>query len=239
MTILPKNIDEVAVKDFNISYRLIGQSIQAVEINLSRGASIFTEKGVLCWMREVRMDVSNNGLVAGVARRLGGSSFFLTTFEGVGAGAVVALAPNRLGPLEVLLLNDSDSILCEKRAFLAATAGVSFSTAFQKKISAGFFGGDGFVLQKLQGPGVVFLAGAGVLDSRELLPNDDILVDPGHVSFFEESVSYSVSAVAGFRNILWGGEGLFLAKLQGPGRVWLQGGGGFSERQATGPKASE
>lgn len=233
MIVLPKTLEKVIVRDFDISYRLMGQSIQAVEINLPLGGSIFTEKGALCWMRGAQMSVGNRGWVSGLFRKLSGSSFFLTSFEGANHDAIVALSPERLGPIEVVQLEKSDSIVCEKRAFLAATTGVALSTVFQKKISAGFFGGDGFVLQKAQGAGVVFLAGAGVLDCRELGPNEDLLVEPGHVSFFEESVSYSVSTLGSVKNVLFGGEGLFFAKLSGPGKVWLQGGGAVAEKVAT------
>lgn len=230
MIVLPKTLEEVIVQEFDISYRLMGQSIQAVEINLSLGGSIFAEKGALCWMRGAQMSVGNRGWVSGLFRKLSGSSFFLTSFEGVSHDAIVALSPERLGPVEVVQLGKSDSIICEKRAFLAATTGVTLSTVFQKKISAGLFGGDGFVLQKVQGAGIVFLAGAGAMDCRELGPNEDLLVEPGHVSFFEESVSYSVSTLGSVKNVLLGGEGLFFAKLSGPGKVWLQGGGAVAEK---------
>lgn len=225
MTILPHPTEGGYTKVDKISYRLIGQTIQAVEITLSEGARIFTERGVLCWMKGAKMTVENMGVVSGIVRRLSGSSFFLTTFEQDDGEAFVALAPERFGPIEVIRLEAHEAIVCEKRAFLAASEDVSFSTVFQKKFSAGLFGGDGFILQRVQGPGVVFLSGAGVLDSRELGRGEEILVEPGHVSFFDESVSYSISPLKGFRNILFAGEGLFFAQLTGPGRIWLQGGG--------------
>jgi uncharacterized protein (TIGR00266 family) len=225
MKILPKNKTVTPIDGFGLSYRFIGESVQSIELSVNPDTGFFSEKGAVCWMTGVKMKIANKGVFSGLARRLSGSSFFLTTFEGGAEGGTVGLTPRRMGPIEAVSLEANDSIICEKRAFLAATSDISLSTVFQKKISAGMLGGDGFVLQKITGAGVVFLSGAGVLDTRLLKAGEEMLVEPGHVSFFEDSVDYSISPVSGLRTMLWGGEGFFFAKLSGPGRIWLQGGG--------------
>jgi uncharacterized protein (TIGR00266 family) len=164
---------------------------------------------------------TGGGFFAGLARSFGGGSFFVTDFTANGPGHV-AFAPRFPGTIVPALLGPGQSLTCRKETFLVAEKTVTFETAWQRRIGAGFFGGDGFILQKVTGPGVVWLDLSGELVERDLAPGERLLVHAGHVGVFEPSVAFDIQMLRGFKNILFGGEGLFLASLTGPGHVWLQ-----------------
>ena len=147
--------------------------------------------------------------------------FFVTDFTASGAGHV-AFAPRFPGTIVPALLQPGQSLICRKETFLVAQKSVTLELAWQKRMGAGFFGGDGFILQKATGPGVVWLDLSGELVERDLAPGERLLVHAGHVGVFEPSVGFDIQMVKGFKNILFGGEGLFLATLTGPGHIWLQ-----------------
>ena len=170
----------------------------------------------------VTMDThTGGGFLAGLKRSFGGGSFFITDFTASGAGHV-AFAPRFPGTIVPALLQPGQSLICRKETFLVAQKSVTLELAWQKRMGAGFFGGDGFILQKVTGPGVVWLDLSGELVERDLAPGERLLVHAGHVGVFEPSVGFDIQMVKGFKNILFGGEGLFLATLTGPGHIWLQ-----------------
>jgi uncharacterized protein (TIGR00266 family) len=204
-------------------YEISGNIMQTVAIDLAPGETVYSQTNTMAWMNaEVTMNThTGGGLFAGLKRSFGGGSFFVTDFTANGQGHV-AFAPRFPGTIVPALLQPGQSLICRKETFLVAEKSVSFETAWQKRIGAGFFGGDGFLLQKVSGPGVVWLDLSGELVERDLAAGEQLLVHAGHVGVFEPSVSFDIQMVKGFSNILFGGEGLFLASLTGPGHIWLQ-----------------
>jgi uncharacterized protein (TIGR00266 family) len=204
-------------------YQINGNIMQTVAIDLSPGETVYSQTNTMCWMNDaVAMNThTGGGLFAGLKRSFGGGSFFITDFTAQGPGHV-AFAPRFPGTIVPALLPAGRSLICRKETFLVAEKSVTFEVAWQRRVGAGFFGGEGFILQKVSGPGVVWLDLSGELVERDLAPGERLLVHAGHVGVFEPSVSFDIQLVRGFKNILFGGEGLFLATLTGPGHVWLQ-----------------
>lgn len=164
---------------------------------------------------------TGGGLFAGIRRSLSGGSLFITEFTARSAGHI-AFAPRFPGTIIARKLASLESLICRKETFLCAEKSVSLEIAWQQRLGAGFFGGEGFILQKLTGPGTVWLDLSGELVERDLAPQERLLVHAGHVGIQEPSVQFDIQLIRGFRNVLFGGEGLFLATLTGPGHVWLQ-----------------
>jgi uncharacterized protein (AIM24 family) len=160
--------------------------------------------------------------MAGLGRKLAGESLFMTTYTCRDPEGTVVFTPEAPGKVLDFPLSPGQSLICQKDAFMCAETSVDLRMHFRKKLGAGLFGGEGFILQKVTGPGVVFLEIPGEVKEYTLAAGEDISVDPGHVALFEPTVSYDIVAVKGVANILFSGEGLFLAKLSGPGHVWLQ-----------------
>jgi uncharacterized protein (AIM24 family) len=146
----------------------------------------------------------------------------MTTYSAQGTGGVIVFTPEAPGKVILKELAAGESLICQKDAFMVAQTSVNLEISFQKKLGAGLFGGEGFILQKVTGPGAVFLEIPGDVRSYTLQPNETMQVDPGHIAMFEPSVSYDIQMVKGVANVLFSGEGLFLATLRGPGTIWLQ-----------------
>jgi uncharacterized protein (TIGR00266 family) len=204
-------------------YAISGNVMQTVAIDLAPGETVYSQTNTMAWMNDqVAMDThTGGGFLAGLARSFGGGSFFITDFTARGPGHV-AFAPRFPGTIIPALLEPGQSLICRKETFLVAEKSVALEIAWQRRIGAGFFGGGGFILQKVTGPGVVWLDLSGELVERDLGVGERLLVHAGHVGMFEPSVGFDIQMVSGFRNILFGGEGLFLATLTGPGHIWLQ-----------------
>jgi uncharacterized protein (TIGR00266 family) len=200
--------------------------MQTVAIDLAPGEAVYSQTNTMAWMNDqVEMNThTGGGFFAGLKRSFGGGSFFITDFTARGAGGAghVAFAPRFPGTIVATALEPGQSLICRKETFLVAQQSVSLELAWQKRLGAGFFGGDGFILQKVTGPGVVWLDLSGELIERDLGPGEKLLVQAGHVGMFEPSVGFDIQMISGFRNVLFGGEGLFLASLTGPGHIWLQ-----------------
>lgn len=160
--------------------------------------------------------------MAGLGRALSGESLFMTTYTCRSPKGMVVFTPEAPGKVLDFQLAPGQSLICQKDAFMCAENSVKLEMHFRKKLGAGFFGGEGFILQKVTGPGVVFLEIPGEVREYTLNAGEIMQVDPGHIALFEPTVSFDISMVKGLRNILFSGEGLFLAKLAGPGRIWLQ-----------------
>jgi uncharacterized protein (TIGR00266 family) len=204
-------------------YRLSGTVMQTVEIDLDPGESVYSQSNCMCWMNDaIEMNThTGGGFLAGLKRSFGGGTLFITEFAARGAGHV-AFAPRFPGTIQAIFLAAGQTLICRKETFLCAETSVTLDIAWQKKLGAGFFGGQGFILQKVSGPGTVWLDLSGEVVERDLRPGERLLVHAGHVGVMDTSIGFDIQIVPGFRNILFGGEGLFLATLTGPGHVLLQ-----------------
>jgi len=204
-------------------YKVSGATMQTVEIDLAPGETVFSQTSCMCWMNDlIDMDThTGGGILSGFMRSMGGGSFFITEFTSRGNGHV-AFAPRFPGTIMPIVLRSNQSLICRKETFLVAEKSVQLEIAWQQRFGAGLFGGDGFVLQKVTGPGTVFLDLSGEVVERDLAPGERLLVNAGHVGVMDPTVTFDIQMVKGFKNILFGGEGLFLATLTGPGHVALQ-----------------
>ncbi|MDD6070531.1 MAG: TIGR00266 family protein [Clostridiales bacterium] len=207
-----------------MQYEIVGKTVPAVEVTLNRGESMYTQSGGMVWQTEgIEMKTNTKGgLMKGLGRMLSGESLFMATYTAVTDGAKIAFGSTVPGDVIPVNLSGTPGIIAQKKAFLCAEEGVDVSIAFTKKISAGFFGGEGFILQDIKGDGYAFLEVDGDQVVKELAPGEVIKVDTGNVVAFDKTVSYEIETVKGLGNIFFGGEGLFLTKLTGPGRVVLQ-----------------
>ena len=219
-----------------IDYRILGDDLQAVVITLDPGEAVVAEAGAMMYMREgiemaTTLDASGQGggglfgkLLQGGKRLLTGESFFVTLFANHGrARTDVAFAsptPGKVVPLD--LAQWGGTVVAQKDSFLCAARGTDVSIAFTKKLGAGFFGGEGFILQRLQGDGLAFLHASGTLVTIDLAPDEVLRVDTGCLVAMQPSVDYDIRMVPGIKTALFGGEGLFFVHLTGPGRVILQ-----------------
>lgn len=207
-----------------MEYEIVGKTVPAVEVTLNRGESMYSQSGGMVWQTEgIEMKTNTKGgLMKGLGRMLSGESLFMATYASVKDGAKIAFGSTVPGDVIPVNLSGTPGIIVQKRAFLCAQEGVDVSVTLSKKFSAGLFGGEGFILQDISGSGYVFLEVDGDKVEKVLEPGEVIKVDTGNVVAFEKSVQYEIETVKGFSNIFFGGEGLFLTKLTGPGRVVLQ-----------------
>lgn len=209
-----------------IDYQIFGDDMQLVEVELDPGEGVRAEAGAMMYMDQgIEMQTTTGGgLFKGFKRMLTGESFFITTFlyNGHGKGRVAfgAPYPGKIVPLDISALGGQ--FYCQKDAFLCAARGIEINIAFTKRIGAGLFGGEGFILQRLEGDGLAFIHAGGTIVERQLQHGETLRVDTGCLAAFAPTVDYDIKFVGGFRNALFGGEGLFLATLTGPGLVYLQ-----------------
>ena len=204
-------------------YEITGTTMQTVAVDLTPGEVLYSQTNCMAWMSDnIQMNTNTGGGVfAGIKRSLSGGSLFITEFTAVGSGHI-AFAPRFPGTIVARQLAPHESLICRKETFLCAEKSVTLEIAWQQRIGAGFFGGEGFILQRVTGPGTVWLDLSGELVERDLAAGERLLVHAGHVGIQQPSVQFSIQMVRGFRNVLFGGEGLFLATLTGPGHIWLQ-----------------
>jgi uncharacterized protein (TIGR00266 family) len=207
-----------------MNYEIFGTTLQTLDITLGAGEAVFTESGGMAWMRG-SVDMSTDtrgGLLKGLARSLAGESLFLTTYSCSGGEGIITFTPEAPGSILPVQLGPNESRICQKDAFMVAEDSIALEVHFRRKLGSGLFGGEGFVLQKLTGPGTAWVEIAGEVREYMLKPGETMKVDPGHIAMYEPSVNYDITRVKGVKNIFFGGEGLFLATLTGPGRIWLQ-----------------
>ena len=204
-------------------YEVNGTVMQTVSIDLSQGEQVYSQTSNMAWMTEtIRMETNTGGgIFASIKRGLSGGGLFITTFTADRDGHI-AFAPRFPGTIMPVELKAGEQLICRKETFLCAEKSVSFDIAWQQRLGAGFFGGQGFILQRVTGPGTVWLDLSGEVVVRDLAVGERLLVHAGHIGIQSPTVSVDIQMVKGFSNLLFGGEGLFLATLQGPGRVWLQ-----------------
>ena len=205
-------------------YEIKGDSLPVVICDLIAGETIVSESGAMGWMSDnILMDTNmKGGLFGGIGRAFSGESIFLNTFTCNHGSGLIAFPSSFPGKIVARKLFPGETIICQKGAFLAGEASVKLETFFRKKLGAGFFGGEGFILQKIIGPGLVFLEFDGHVEEYTLDMGQKLKVDTGNVAMFDASVDFNVEMVKGFKNIFFGGEGLFLSTLRGPGKVYLQ-----------------
>jgi uncharacterized protein (TIGR00266 family) len=219
-----------------VDYEILGDDMQFVKIELDPGEAVVAEAGSMMYMEDgiyletIFGDGSTQqkglmGALMGAGKRLlTGESLFMTVFQNQGQGKrKVAFAAPYPGKIVAMHLAElGGEMICQKDSFLAAAKGVSLGIAFQKKLGTGLFGGEGFIMQRLQGDGWCFVHAGGTLEERNLAAGESLRVDTGCMVALQPSVSYDIQFVGGIKTALFGGEGLFLATLRGPGRVWLQ-----------------
>ena len=206
-----------------LNYQVFGDNMPAVSIRLNPGESIFTQSGGMAWMDNGISMTTNmqGGFMKGLGRMFSGESLFMATYTSAHPNQEIVIASTFPGHIIAIDIGYVP-IIAQKGAFLCAQPSVALSTFVTRSVGAGLFGGEGFILQRLTGAGIVFLEIDGSMVERTLAPGETIKVDTGNVAAFEESVRYQAEMVKGFKNILFGGEGLFLTTLTGPGKVWLQ-----------------
>ena len=208
-----------------MQYKIIGQTVPVVEMKLNKGETVFTQSGGMAYQTNgISMKTNaRGGIMKGIGRMFSGESMFLANYTAEEDGAIVAFASTVPGSVKAIDLSTMpDGLMMQKGAFLCAEDAVETSVAFSKKFSAGLFGGEGFILQKAAGNGNVFLEIDGDPIERELQSGEVLKVSTGNVVAFDSNVKYEVETVKGLGNIFLGGEGLFLTKLTGPGKVILQ-----------------
>jgi uncharacterized protein (TIGR00266 family) len=219
-----------------IDYKILGEEMQCVEIELDPNETAIAESGAFMMMDDgIQMqtifgDGSTQqkgvlGKLLGAGKRLlTGESLFMTAFTNIGQGkkkvSFASPYPGKVIPMDLMRLGGK--MICQKDAFLCAAKGVSVGIEFQRKLGTGLFGGEGFIMQKLEGDGLAFVHAGGHIIERDLQPGELLKVDTGCLVAFTPSVDYDIQFVGGIKNTFFGGEGLFFATLRGPGRVWIQ-----------------
>lgn len=208
-----------------MQYKIIGNTMPAVEVYFDEpGEAMYTQSGGMAWMSEGILMDSNmkGGFGKSIGRMFSGESLFMATYKAERAGSMIAFASTVAGEIFPFDVGESSGLICQKGAFLCAQETVELNVAFTRKLSAGMFGGEGLILQDVSGTGMVFLEIDGNKVEKTLSSGEVIKVDTGNVVAFERSVQYEIEKVKGLKNIFLGGEGLFLTKLTGPGKVILQ-----------------
>jgi len=225
------------MRSHEVDYRIHGDDMQFVEVELDPGESAVAEAGSMMYMTgAIQMETvfgdgsqqGNRGvldaLVGAGKRLLTGESLFMTVFTNGGQGkhqvSFAAPYPGKILPMDLDTLGGE--LICQKDAFLCAAKGVSVGIAFQRRIGVGLFGGEGFIMQRLQGDGMAFVHAGGTVHALELAAGQTLRVDTGCLVALQPTVDYDIQMVRGIKSALFGGEGLFFATLTGPGRVWLQ-----------------
>ncbi len=209
-----------------IEYTIIGDDLQLVEIQLDPGEGVRAEVGAMTYMEDgIQMQTgTGGGLFKGLKRMVTGESFFITSFLNTSQSksrvAFAAPYPGKVIPVN--LIDFGGKFLCQKDAFLCAAQGIEIEVAFTKKLGAGVFGGEGFILERLEGDGLAFVHAGGTVIEKNLQPDQTLRVDTGCLVAFSTTIDYDIQFVGGFKNALFGGEGIFLARLAGPGKVYLQ-----------------
>ena len=204
-------------------YEIKGGSFPVVICTLENGEKMITEKGSMVWMSpNMQMETRGGGLGKMFSKAFSGESMFQNHYTARGGAGLIAFTSSFPGQIKVLTIEPGREMIVQKSAFLASEAGVNLSIHFQKRLGAGLFGGEGFIMQKLSGNGTAFVEIDGDLIEYELKPGQKLVVDTGNVAGFEPSVQMDIQTVPGAKNMLFGGEGIFNTVLTGPGRVWLQ-----------------
>ncbi len=206
-----------------MQYKITGEPMPVVICDLSAGESMITEKGSMVWMNpNMEMQTSAGGIGKAFGRMFSGESMFQNIYTAQGGPGMIAFASSFPGAIRAVEITPDRPVIAQKSAFLAAEEGVELSVFFQKKVGAGFFGGEGFIMQKLSGHGMVFLEIDGSAVEYDLGPGQQMIVDTGNLAMIDATCSIDIKSVKGVKNALFGGEGLFNTVVTGPGHIVLQ-----------------
>jgi len=207
-----------------MQYRIEGTPLPVVICSLENGEQMITERGSMSWMSpNMKMETtSNGGLGKAFGRMFAGEALFQNRYTAVGGSGMIAFASSFPGSILAVEITPDRPIVVQKRAFLASTPGVELSIFFQKKIGAGLFGGEGFIMQKLSGQGIAFIEIDGHAIEYDLAPGQELIVDTGYLAKMDSTCSMDIVTVPGIKNMLFGGEGIFNTVIRGPGHVTLQ-----------------
>jgi len=207
-----------------MKYDLQGTTMQMLNIELGAEESVVAESGRLVFMSDnIKMDTeARGGLWSAIKRKFAGESFFLVNFTCAKGTGIVAFGSEFPGKIIQVEIKPGDEIIAQKDAFLCSEQGVEFDATFTQKIGAGLLGGEGLILVKLRGEGLAFFNVGGEVTRLVLKSGEKVRIDTGNLAMFDSGMDYSVERVKGVKNMIWGGEGLFLATITGPGRVWIQ-----------------
>jgi uncharacterized protein (TIGR00266 family) len=212
-----------------MDHKIHGTTLPVLEMTLGPGETVFAESGELSWISaSIQMKTGTSvggqsgGFFSALKRAISGGTFFMTEYTAAGAGGTVAFATKLPGHFIPLDLRGDRGYMVHRHGFVCGTPGVLFSIGFQQTLGAGIFGGEGYVLQKVAGQGRAFVSLSGEVVTYDLKAGETLRVHPGHVGMFEDAVQFQITSVPGIANKLFGGDGLFLVALTGPGRVWLQ-----------------
>ncbi len=206
-----------------MQYQIQGEPMPVVICTLNEGESMITEKGSMVWMSaNMKMETKAGGLGKAFGRLFSGESMFQNVYTAVGGPGMIAFASSFNGSIKAVEIRPDQPIIAQKSAFLAATSGVELSVHFQKKVGAGFFGGEGFLMQKVAGTGIAFFEIDGSAVEYDLQPGQKMIVGTGNLALADATVGIDIQTVKGVSNVLFGGEGLFNTVVSGPGRITLQ-----------------
>lgn len=206
-----------------MKYEIKGTPLPVVICELEDGETLITEKGSMSWMSpNMEMDTVGGGVGKAIGRMFSGESLFQNKYTAKGGKGLIAFASSFPGQIMNVEVKPGASMVCQKSAFLASQAGVELSIHFQKKLGAGLFGGEGFIMQKLSGQGTAFIEIDGFVVDYTLQEGQSMILDTGYLAMMDETVKMEIVTVKGLKNKLLGGEGFFNTKVTGPGRVWIQ-----------------
>lgn len=205
-------------------YEIIGEPLPVVTCYVSAGETMITERGSMSWMTtNMKMETSTNGGIGkALGRMFSGDSIFQNRYTAIGGDGMIAFASSFPGSIRALEIGPGNGMIVQKSAFLASEAGVELSIHFQKKLGAGFFGGEGFIMQKLSGQGIAFIEIDGYAVEYVLQPGQQMVIDTGYLAAMTESCTMDIQTVPGVKNMLFGGEGIFNTVVTGPGKIILQ-----------------
>ncbi|MGI6124944.1 MAG: TIGR00266 family protein [Acetivibrionales bacterium] len=207
-----------------MKYEILGEPLPVVTCFVDAGETLITERGSMSWMSpNMKMETSTNGgLGKALGRMFSGEALFQNRYTAVGGEGLIAFASSFPGSIRALQISPGNNMIVQKSAFLASEAGVELSIYFQKKLGAGFFGGEGFIMQKLSGQGIAFIEIDGHAVEYELKAGQQMVIDTGYLAAMTESCTMDIKTVPGVKNMLFGGEGVFNTIVTGPGRIILQ-----------------
>lgn len=207
-----------------MKYKIVGEPLPAVICDVEAGEALITESGAMSWMTpNMKMETtSNGGLGKALGRMLSGDTLFQNKYTAQGGSGQIAFTSSFPGSIRAVEIEPGKEIIVQKSAFLASEAGVDLSIFFQRKASAGFFGGEGFIMQKLSGRGTAFVEIDGSVVEYQLAAGQSMIVDTGYLAMMDASCSIEVVSVPGVKNMFFGGEGIFNTVVKGPGKIFLQ-----------------
>lgn len=206
-----------------MKYTIQGETLPVVICELEEGEKIITEGGGMAWMSpNMKMETIGGGIGKVFGRAMSGDTLFQNIYTAEGSGGMISIASSFPGSIKAFEITPGNAMIMQKSAFLAAQSGVELSVHFQKKLGSGFFGGEGFIMQKVSGSGIAFAEFDGHVVEYELEAGQQIVIDTGHLAAMSESCQMDIQTVPGLKNKFLGGEGLFNTVVTGPGKIWLQ-----------------